>query len=469
MSTFDTLLDDLRRDFLRVQPKDSLQYCARWFQDRLEEQRTRIRDALVQTTLPPELPAHFFIDQSSSNYPSFSSSTRSSAPTVHSPFGTLNVPGNARLPQGPTISFNFDGQSPFNPASSAPEFSPTDFLAPPQSALGRRTSVSAESIEVTEHSDTVIPFEPKTPEQTARIKAAITNNFIFRELNEEQELRVIGAMSETRVAPNEVVIKQGDDGDYFYVVESGLFYVYVRPTDSPALPAPFNQANGTGAQPPASWNWTAADSVLHPLHGKKVTEVKDGDYFGELALMYNQVRAATVMCIEPATLWKIDRVTFRTIVLGSRHRIRETYKKFLAEVPLLSALNHEDRGKIADALQPREYADGEAVVVEGEKGESMFFIESGEAVATKRMPNEQGEVTEIIVGRHKTGDYFGELSLLHVKPRAATVRAIVRTDPVLQPKLKVAVLGVAAFTRLLGSLRDIMERNARNYSGMRQG
>lgn len=62
-----------------------------------------------------------------------------------------------------------------------------------------------------------------------------------------------------------------------------------------------------------------------------------------------------------------------------------------------------------------------------------------------------------------------ELSLLHVKPRAATVRAAVRTDPVLQPKLKVAVLGVAAFTRLLGSLRDIMERNARNYSGMRQG
>lgn len=410
MSTFDTLIDDLRRDFQRVQPKDGLQYCARWFQDRLEEQRTRIRDALASTTLPPDLPAHFFLDQTSSNYPSFSSSTRSSAPTVHSPFGTLNVPGNALLPQGPAITFNFDGSASFDPAS-AQEFSPTDFLAPPQSALGRRTSVSAESIEVNEESDSVIPFQPKTEEQTARIKAAIANNFIFRELNEEQETRVIGAMTESRVVPNEVVIKQGDDGDYFYVVETGTLYCYVRDkaADSPPLPAPFSAAaNGNGAaQPPASWNWTTADSVLHPQHGKKVAVVKDGDYFGELALMYGQLRAATVMCVEPATLWKIDRVTFRTIVLGSRHRIREMYKKFLAEVPLLSALNHEDRGKIADALQPREYADGDAVVVEGEKGESMFFIEAGEAVATKRMPNEQGDVAEVVVGRHKKGDYFG--------------------------------------------------------------
>ena len=56
-----------------------------------------------------------------------------------------------------------------------------------------------------------------------------------------------------------------------------------------------------------------------------------------------------------------------------------------------------------------------------------------------------------------------ELSLLRLEPRAATVSAVVRTDPS-TPRLKVAALDAHAFTRLLGPLREIMERNAgRSY------
>jgi cAMP-dependent protein kinase regulator len=54
---------------------------------------------------------------------------------------------------------------------------------------------------------------------------------------------------------------------------------------------------------------------------------------------------------------------------------------------------------------------------------------------------------------------FIELSLLRLAPRAATVSAVYRGD-VSQPKLKVAALDEAAFTRLLGPLREIMERKA---------
>ena len=58
-----------------------------------------------------------------------------------------------------------------------------------------------------------------------------------------------------------------------------------------------------------------------------------------------------------------------------------------------------------------------------------------------------------------------ELSLLRLAPRAATVSAIHRSDS-LMPKLKVAALDEAAFTRLLGPLREIMERKAgESYGG----
>lgn len=53
-----------------------------------------------------------------------------------------------------------------------------------------------------------------------------------------------------------------------------------------------------------------------------------------------------------------------------------------------------------------------------------------------------------------------------MEPRAATVRAVIRENPS-QPKLKVAALGVGAFTRLLGPLKDIMERNAGEAYGIR--
>ena len=80
MSTFDLLIDELTRDIRRVQPNDALQYCANWFNDRLKEQRSLIRDKLASVSLPPELPIHIIQDQMSSNYPSFSSTTRPSIP-----------------------------------------------------------------------------------------------------------------------------------------------------------------------------------------------------------------------------------------------------------------------------------------------------------------------------------------------------------------------------------------------------
>lgn len=60
-----------------------------------------------------------------------------------------------------------------------------------------------------------------------------------------------------------------------------------------------------------------------------------------------------------------------------------------------------------------------------------------------------------------------ELSLIRREPRAATVSAIVRDDISL-PKLKVAALDANAFTRLLGPLREIMDRNADQAYGLRR-
>ena len=51
-STFDLLIADLTKDVDRAQPRDALQFCADWFNARLQEQRARIRDIFEHSNTP---------------------------------------------------------------------------------------------------------------------------------------------------------------------------------------------------------------------------------------------------------------------------------------------------------------------------------------------------------------------------------------------------------------------------------
>ena len=61
--------------------------------------------------------------------------------------------------------------------------------------------------------------------------------------------------------------------------------------------------------------------------------------FGELALMYNMPRAATIQSAGDGMLWAMDRQTFRRIVLRNAFQKRKMYESLLEKVPLLSSLN----------------------------------------------------------------------------------------------------------------------------------
>ncbi|GAA5887815.1 hypothetical protein JCM5296_001776 [Sporobolomyces johnsonii] len=307
--------------------------------------------------------------------------------------------------------------------------------------LGRRTSVSAESLDPSANISLPKTVIPKTPSQRARIEASIANNLLFRNLDEDQHNDVLNAMKEVTVQAGTEVIVQGAVGDFFYVVEEGSFEVWVRgpPTHTYAGPG---------------------QSITQPGEEKKVAQYGPGGSFGELALMYNAPRAATVVATSRATMWALDRVTFRTILVEHTSRKRKMYETFLSEVPILQTLNAKERAKIADALEEKMYEEGEAVVVEGEVGKNFYIIESGRAEVTKRRKSPQSGFDEEVLGTLGKGDYFGELALINSAPRAATVRALPG-----QGRLRVATLGEKAFTRLLGPIIDILARKAERSYG----
>lgn len=293
---------------------------------------------------------------------------------------------------------------------------------PPPSKFTRRKSVFAEHYDPAEDDEDEGPkvVHPKSDAQREKLSQAVKNILLFKSLDQAQMQEVIDAMFERKVKAGETVIKQGDDGDNFYVISSGTYHIYV------------NTDGGKGGE-------------------KLVGKYEGSGSFGELALMYNMPRAATITAVTEGALWAMNRQTFRRIVLKSAFKKRKEYENLLEKVPMLKSLNHYERMNLCDALMPRSYRDGDLIIMQGDAADGMYFIEDG----TVRITVKKDGGSEMEVSRVGKGGYFGELALLTKKPRAASVYA--------SGVVKLAFLDVSAFERLLGPCKEIMMRNIDQY------
>uniref|UniRef100_A0AAA9U1W5 Protein kinase cAMP-dependent type II regulatory subunit beta n=2 Tax=Bos TaxID=9903 RepID=A0AAA9U1W5_BOVIN len=239
----------------------------------------------------------------------------------------------------------------------------------------------------------------------------------------EQMSQVLDAMFEKLVKEGEHVIDQGDDGDNFYVIDRGTFDIYVK-----------------------------CDGV-----GRCVGNYDNRGSFGELALMYNTPRAATITATSPGALWGLDRVTFRRIIVKNNAKKRKMYESFIESLPFLKSLEVSERLKVVDVIGTKVYNDGEQIIAQGDLADSFFIVESGEVKITMKRKG-KSEVEEngaVEIARCSRGQYFGELALVTNKPRAASAHAI--------GTVKCLAMDVQAFERLLGPCMEIMKRNIATY------
>ncbi|KAF7545400.1 hypothetical protein G7046_g9577 [Stylonectria norvegica] len=444
-------IEELDQQVLDVDPSDILQFCADFFAARLASDRAASRAAAdedsssqytnPQTTNGQATSGAAMAAPFSSPFGANSNPFGSPQPTnanansnnnnnnnnfMHRVVeedenDTITSPTSATFGQGGAVfsgPFGGDASADTPPTVRNP---PNPGNYPAQYNFSRRTSVSAESLKPSAdtYDNWTPPHHNKTAGQLNRLKKAIEGNFLFNHLEDEQSAQILGALVEKPIPAKGIkVISQGDAGDYFYVVERGSFDVYVH---------------RSGALQPG------ADGM-----GAKVGNIQSGGSFGELALMYNAPRAATVVSAEPGcTLWALDRLTFRRILMESTFARRRMYESFLEEVPILATLTPYERSKIADALETRKFTRGELIIREGDPGDAFYLLESGEADAYKGDPSNK-------VLHYNKGDYFGELALLNDAPRAASVVA--------SSDVKVASLGKNAFSRLLGPVEGILRR-----------
>jgi len=286
---------------------------------------------------------------------------------------------------------------------------------------GPRVSVSAEAYGMwNRKEDFKARVIPKSEDSKNAIREKLNKSFMFAALSDSEKDIVIDAMLEIKAPANECIIKEGDQGDCLYVVGGGNLEctkVFPGQTDPTFL-----------------LSYTA------------------GAAFGELALLYNAPRAATIETKDECLLWQLDRDTFNHIVKDSAIRRREKYEAFLEKVTIFSTMEPYERSKLADAFSECKFKAGDFIIKEGDKGDDLFLLQEGQAYATKVL-KEGEEPTKVM--DYDIGSYFGERALIKSEPRAANV--IAKTD------CSLVSMDRHSVKRLLGPLQDILRRNFEMY------
>lgn len=99
---------------------------------------------------------------------------------------------------------------------------------------------------------------------------------------------------------------------------------------------------------------------------------------------------------------------------------RDAVEAAISNVDLFALLSDEARGRVATGARERRFAAGEMIVREGDRGSSMFIVESGRLGVSAHGTVGQSQKLAVL----EAGSAFGEVSLLTGDPRTATVRAL---------------------------------------------
>jgi CRP-like cAMP-binding protein len=216
---------------------------------------------------------------------------------------------------------------------------------------------------------------------------------VLRSLDMASLEDVAARVVRTQVASGTEIMRQGDLGDLFYVIETGEVEVLVG--------------------------------------GYPVARLERGAGFGERALLRDSPRSATVRALGDVELWQLDRDDFLTAITGQRpdeadepvhapHAytpdvMGRPLAEVLGDLSQLTGLGRERLEDLAATTTREEWEPGAAVILEGDGADALYVVLAGRAQVTVA-----GEATAEL----HPGDAFGEIAVLHGTKRTATVSAM---------------------------------------------
>ncbi|HVV50257.1 MAG TPA: cyclic nucleotide-binding domain-containing protein [Polyangia bacterium] len=237
----------------------------------------------------------------------------------------------------------------------------------------------------------------------------------FSELPPELFPAAVRMVRLVRAADGDVIFREGDPGSAFYFVAAGEVRVVA------------------GGQPVAG----------RPTRAVELTRLLEGALFGEMALMTEQPRTASIQAVGEADLLEVSRAAVGELIRAvpvlaerlDRFARERLLKNLIATSPLFKPFDNQQQMELIRRFEGIDMAAGTTVIRENEIGQGLFLILLGEVEVVRG-----GQP----IARLRAGDLFGEMSLLGDGPTTAEVRTVAPTS--------ILFLGRDYFRRLVSAL-----------------
>ncbi|XP_060688143.1 cGMP-dependent protein kinase 2 isoform X2 [Hemiscyllium ocellatum] len=253
---------------------------------------------------------------------------------------------------------------------------------------GAKEGVSAEPTSRTYDSNKLPEFslERARVRKDSGVKKLVTDalnrNQFLKRLETQQIRDMVECMYEKIYQHGDYVIKQGEPGNHLFVL---------------------------------------AEGKLEVLQNNKIlTSISIWTTFGELAILYNCTRTASVKALSRVKTWVLDQDVFRNIMRGTAQARHDQYRNFLRSVSLLKNLPEDKLAKIVDCLEVEYYDKGDYIIREGEEGSTFFILANGKVKVTQ---STEYHIEPQLIKVLQRGDYFGEKALISDDVRSANIIA----------------------------------------------
>lgn len=185
------------------------------------------------------------------------------------------------------------------------------------------------------------------------IEEALNKNDFLRNLLEGQRLQaVIEAMYSRDIKVGEVIIREGTVGTQMYISASGTYEITIK-------------------------------DVF-------ISKFNDSRVFGELAILYDAKRQATIKALSSGKVWVLEQDVYQQLMLRSEIEHHDQLLNFLKNVPKLNTVSDQILGRVTDLLKKEFFETGSIIVRQGDKGDKFYIISAGSVTITK---DGEGEVS----------------------------------------------------------------------------
>ncbi|MCP4599975.1 MAG: cyclic nucleotide-binding domain-containing protein [Proteobacteria bacterium] len=286
------------------------------------------------------------------------------------------------------------------------------------------TSVTDEAEQEAESVPTTspVPTTPSVPKELPYIP-------LFSDLDRDSFIDLLGRMPVHNFKTGEYVVRQYDEGLSFYIIVAGSVRI-VNENDI------------------------------------QLAQLEAGAFFGEMALVTQRPRLASVETLEQSEILEVSRQELDSLRNRFPH-IGETLQRFAGQrllhnlmltSPMFTDFSPDERKGLMRRFVPKSLSKGENIIEQGQEGEGLYLIVSGLVEIVRE--NDAGEAHHLT--NLAEGDIFGEIALLTHSKATATVRTAHKCDFLCLPKDKFNEI-IMTHPQILMLISELSEKRQQDH------